>query len=66
MSYFAPLDESSQELVLHQNNSIGKSIELIRDAKEVQGEPCAVAKLAASPLDRKRPAPALKSEKLKS
>ena len=34
------LDGSSQELVLHQNNSIGKYIKLILGAKEVQGQPC--------------------------
>ena len=42
VSYFAPLGESSQELALHQNNSIGKSIKLIRDAREVQGPPCCI------------------------
>ena len=40
MSCFAPLGESSQEQVLLQNNSIRKSIKLIRGAKEVQGPPC--------------------------
>ena len=40
VSYFAPLGESSQEKVLLQNNSIGKSIKLIPGASEVQGEPC--------------------------
>ena len=40
VSYFAPLGESYQGQVLLQNNSIGESIKLIRDAKEVQGEPC--------------------------
>ena len=42
VSYFAPLDESSQKQVLLQNNSITKSIKLILGAREVQGPPCCI------------------------
>ena len=63
MSYFAPLDESSQELVLYQNNSIGKSIKKILGAKEVQGESCcteaSVAKPGVRPVAWRRPAAVL-------
>jgi len=50
VSYFAPLGESSQKQVLLQNNSIRKSIKLIRGAKEVQGESCCIAGSAIHPV----------------
>ena len=50
VSYFAALGECSQKQVLLQNNSIRKSIKLIRGAKEVQGESCCIAGSAIHPV----------------